>query len=77
MVPEFTIAGISSARDLGCRAAFASLGVPLEVVDVQSAAVREVYEADVLLVRPDLHVVWRGNAEPDEAERLAAIAAGY
>jgi hypothetical protein len=31
----------------------------------------------VLLVRPDLHVAWRGFGAPADPERLAATAAGY
>lgn len=30
----------------------------------------------LLLVRPDLHVVWRGNALPRDATKLARIATG-
>jgi len=30
-----------------------------------------------LLLRPDMHVVWRGNAPPDEPETVAAIATGH
>jgi hypothetical protein len=36
-----------------------------------------VYGRDLILVRPDLHVVWRGNAPPDDPRRLAAIATGH
>ena len=32
------------------------------------AAARDVYQRDLLLVRPDLHVVWRGNAMPEQSE---------
>jgi hypothetical protein len=49
---------------------------PLHVLDVPDARARELYGYDLLLVRPDLHVVWRGNAAPPDAERLAAIATG-
>jgi len=31
-----------------------------------------VYGCDLLLLRPDLHVVWRGNRAPAEPQRLAA-----
>ena len=32
-----------------------------------AAAARELYEADLALVRPDQIVAWRGNALPDAA----------
>ena len=40
-------------------------GVPLCVVAVAEERVRDVYERDLVLVRPDHHVAWRGNSEPD------------
>lgn len=36
-------------------------GVPLAVVRPEGVDVRELYEADLTLVRPDQHVAWRGD----------------
>jgi len=41
-------------------------GVPLEVVDVRDPHARGLYERDLVLIRPDQHVAWRGNAVPRE-----------
>jgi len=41
--------------------------VPLEVVDIGDTATRALYGADVVLVRPDGHVAWRGDVLPDAA----------
>ncbi len=38
---------------------------------------REIYGYDLILVRPDLHVVWRGNAPPEDAAEVAATATGH
>jgi 2-polyprenyl-6-methoxyphenol hydroxylase-like FAD-dependent oxidoreductase len=57
--------------------AFAALAAPLQVLDVPDAAPRDVYGHDLLLLRPDLHVAWRGNALPDGPEALAAMATGH
>jgi 2-polyprenyl-6-methoxyphenol hydroxylase-like FAD-dependent oxidoreductase len=58
--------------------AMRAYGAPFTVLDVASDhAARQVYGFDLLLVRPDLHVVWRGDREPSEPERLAAIATGH
>jgi len=57
--------------------AFAALGAPFAVLDVPDEAAREVYGRDLLLLRPDLHVAWRGNAPPDEPERLARMVTGH
>jgi 2-polyprenyl-6-methoxyphenol hydroxylase-like FAD-dependent oxidoreductase len=59
------------------EAAFRARGAPLAVLDVASAAARAVYERDLLLLRPDMHVVWRGDRPPDEPLTLAATATGH
>jgi hypothetical protein len=51
-------------------------GAPLEALDIEGEAPREIYGFDLLLVRPDLHVVWRGNYIPKDAEAIASIAIG-
>ena len=57
--------------------AFAAIGAPFAVVDVPDQAARDIYERDLLLIRPDLHVAWRGNRLPEQPERLAAMATGH
>jgi 2-polyprenyl-6-methoxyphenol hydroxylase-like FAD-dependent oxidoreductase len=56
--------------------AFRTIGAPFSVLDIDSAAARQVYGFDYLLVRPDLHVVWRGMALPDDPDRIALVATG-
>jgi len=46
-------------------------GVPLSVVDVFEMPVWEAYERELILVRPDGHVAWRGDEPP--ADALAVI----
>ena len=57
--------------------AFAGRAAPLTVLDIGGARPRDVYGHDLLLVRPDLHVVWRGNQLPEDPARLAALATGH
>jgi len=52
-------------------------GAPVAVLDVPDRAAREIYGYDLILVRPDLHVVWRGHAPPEDAAAVAAIATGH
>lgn len=59
------------------EAAFQARGIPLQVIGLCGDTVRDVYERDLVLVRPDLHVVWRGDHPPVDPDRLAAIAAGF
>jgi hypothetical protein len=57
--------------------AFAAHATPLDVQHLPNATAREIYAADLILVRPDLHVVWRGNAMPGDADAIAATATGH
>jgi 2-polyprenyl-6-methoxyphenol hydroxylase-like FAD-dependent oxidoreductase len=57
--------------------AFAAYGAPYAVLDLSDERARDVYGYDLILVRPDLHIVWRGQALPDDPARLAAMATGH
>lgn len=59
------------------EAAFRARGVPLQVANVRGDTTRGVYERDIVLVRPDLLVVWRDDEPPEDSDRLAAVAAGF
>jgi 2-polyprenyl-6-methoxyphenol hydroxylase-like FAD-dependent oxidoreductase len=61
----------------GLQRAIAAHGAPVQVLDVPDKAAREVYGYDLVLVRPDMHVVWRGNAAPEDAGKVAAIVTGH
>jgi 2-polyprenyl-6-methoxyphenol hydroxylase-like FAD-dependent oxidoreductase len=52
------------------EAAAKARGVPLETVSVTEPALCDLYERQLVLVRPDGHVAWRGDAEPDDAASL-------
>jgi hypothetical protein len=56
--------------------AFASYAAPFTVLDIGEAHPRDIYGCDLLLLRPDLHVVWRGN-RLDDPVKLAAVATGH
>ena len=51
--------------------AAAARRVPVTLVDIRDRNASEIYERSLVLVRPDQHVAWRGNAAP--AEALAVI----
>jgi len=51
--------------------------VPFQAVDIPDAAARDIYGCDLLLLRPDLHIAWRGNRPPASPASLAAIATGH
>jgi hypothetical protein len=50
--------------------------VPLEVLNIPHSGARDLYERDLVLVRPDQYVAWRGNAPPPDPERLLAQIVG-
>jgi len=56
---------------------FAAYDAPFDVLDVADDAARDVYGYDLILLRPDLHIVWRGNRLPIEPDELAAMATGH
>jgi 2-polyprenyl-6-methoxyphenol hydroxylase-like FAD-dependent oxidoreductase len=51
-------------------AAAASCGMPLAVEHVNVASAAEIYDCTLCLVRPDGHVAWRGNADPENAAAI-------
>jgi 2-polyprenyl-6-methoxyphenol hydroxylase-like FAD-dependent oxidoreductase len=69
--------GGSQADTAGLAAAIRSYGPPASVLDIADEAPRAVYGYDLLLLRPDMHVVWRGNRPPEDPNALAAIATGH
>jgi 2-polyprenyl-6-methoxyphenol hydroxylase-like FAD-dependent oxidoreductase len=69
--------GGSKADASGLERAIRARGAPVAVLDVPDQVARDIYGYDLILVRPDLHVVWRGNAAPEDAEAIAAVATGH
>lgn len=51
-------------------AAAAEAGVPLAVIDARGSARPDAYTHDLVVVREDQHVAWRGNRTPDDAVAL-------
>jgi hypothetical protein len=50
--------------------AAAARGVPLMMHDVDSRQAAQIYANKLVLVRPDGHVAWRGDAAPPDPEQL-------
>jgi 2-polyprenyl-6-methoxyphenol hydroxylase-like FAD-dependent oxidoreductase len=57
--------------------AITGYGAPFEVLEVDDEAARDVYGYDLILLRPDMHVVWRGNKTPESPNQIAAVATGH
>lgn len=59
-------------------AAFDEGGASLDVVRLDAEEdLMKVYEASLLLLRPDLHVAWRGFSPPENAVRLTRLVTGH
>jgi 2-polyprenyl-6-methoxyphenol hydroxylase-like FAD-dependent oxidoreductase len=69
--------GRTKADAGGLERAIRSHGAPATVLDVPDRIAREIYGYDLILLRPDMHVVWRGNTAPEDAAEVAAIATGH
>jgi 2-polyprenyl-6-methoxyphenol hydroxylase-like FAD-dependent oxidoreductase len=59
------------------ESAFRSFGAPLRVIRISNAEIREVYQRKLILVRPDVHVAWRGDASPRDPGSLACKVLGH
>jgi hypothetical protein len=64
-VPVDALAGAAAKR-----------GVPFAVLDVEAEEARAPYAHKLVLSRPDQHVAWRGNAEPNEPMALIDLVRG-
>jgi hypothetical protein len=51
-------------------------GVPLDLLDVESAEQIPVYTTSLVLSRPDQHVAWRGDVVPDDPSALIDLIRG-
>lgn len=51
-------------------AAASACGLPLTVVDIASPAIAGLYERALVLVRPDGHCAWRGDAMPENPQQI-------
>jgi hypothetical protein len=75
---DYTLLRFAGTGDVSALGrAFAARGAPYALLDLADAHARDIYGCDLIVVRPDLHVVWRGNALPDDPARLAALATGF
>src|SRR6187200_3063949 len=74
---EFTLLALGArpADTAPFRTAAAALNMPLAVVPVPGDEARDLYGADLTLIRPDQIVAWRGNSAAD-AIRVLRRAAG-
>lgn len=76
--PGFTLLRLgANAPDASAMvSAAAQRKIPLTVLNIANPDARDLYECDLVLVRPDQHVAWRGNRVASDPDRLFAQLVG-
>jgi hypothetical protein len=78
MGPGFTLLRFDRSLSADALAgAAAKRGVPLAVLDVESDDAAALYSHGLVLSRPDQHVAWRGDAQPDDPLALIDLLTGH
>src|SRR5262249_37930203 len=75
---HYTLLRLDGRADaVGLDKAFAGVGAPFKLLSLDDAHARGIYGYDMMLLRPDMHIAWRGNAAPQDAAKLVRMATGY
>ena len=75
---NYTVLDLRGDADTGAlEAAFTAMSAPFDLVRLDEPHVRAVYGKSLYVLRPDLHIAWRGDALPDDASQLAQRITGY
>lgn len=69
--------GANASDAAAFTAAAHALAIPLVQRDIADDDIRALYDRDLILIRPDQHIAWRGNAMPDDAGALLRRLAGF
>jgi hypothetical protein len=71
---DWTLLRFSNETEIeGLTAAAARTGINLKALDISANGVRDIYGADLVLVRPDQIVAWRSNSAPDPESILNRV----
>ena len=74
----FTLLVLGNADTSGVENAARARKIPLKIVRIADSHARQVYAADMLLVRPDHHIAWRGTSlDETSARQILGIATGW
>ncbi len=74
---DYTLLRFERSIDVGAlEQAARQRGVPLAILDIDSAPVRALYRRALVLSRPDQHVAWRGDTLPRDPLALIDLVRG-
>jgi len=73
----FTLVVLDGTDTTTIEKAAGALAIPLEVLRLDRPDLRSIYERNLILVRPDQHVAWRGDSPPDDCRKLLSLVCGH
>ena len=73
---DWTLLRMGDVDTSALEACAKSAGMPLKVIDRSEPELRDLYEADAALIRPDQVVAWRSTGRSHEAQALVAKVSG-
>jgi 2-polyprenyl-6-methoxyphenol hydroxylase-like FAD-dependent oxidoreductase len=76
--PDYTLLDLTGGADVSVlEEAFRALAAPLLVVRMDEPQLRDFYNGSLFLIRPDLHIAWRGDVVPGDVRAIADLATGH
>jgi 2-polyprenyl-6-methoxyphenol hydroxylase-like FAD-dependent oxidoreductase len=68
--------GLNKIETISFEEHAADIGLPLDIVFIDDDHAKSIYKYNLVLVRPDQHVAWRGNSAPLNIREVIRIIAG-
>jgi hypothetical protein len=72
----FTLLKLGEVDTSALEAAAGEVGMPLSVLEIEHPELPGLYEARLVLIRPDQHVAWRGDVVPYDARAIIETVRG-
>ena len=68
----FTLIELTGNSDGAAKfgAAAASRGIPLNILEIEDPGLKEAYDIEAILVRPDEFIAWSGSINGDDAGQI-------
>jgi hypothetical protein len=80
LLPETYVLLILGSKSLDTsklRESYEAIGAPVNELRIESNRIRDLYGFDLLVLRPDMQVVWGGTVVPQNAKEIASISTGH
>jgi hypothetical protein len=74
----YTLLDFNGDSDISeIEAAFRAVHAPLKVLQLDEPHMRKLYDQPLFLLRPDLHIAWRGERVPGNVRELVDRVTGW